>query len=423
MAAVPFSFHFDFEQALLQARDLQRGLQAGDPDAIQRLESHHPERLNAARWQLADAQHVVARDHGFESWAQLRHYAEPRPLYRSEDLADGQNSYITGRPWEEQERRLRRLAEEALSRCGFSPSPMSIAGQMGNFGYNDFALGVTTEGETPSHLVTVRYAHEPFPLVEVHRQVASLCAWLLALARDTEVEVQVPVSDESGEVCQLLDHRPEGPAAVCTVQRWVPGEVVVGEDEPVELSEDTLRALGELLGRVHNHGSAWSWPAGFNRIRIDWMGEVKEVSRDYWNARGDEKLSREELSILRRTVAVQSEFRQTSGESWGLTHGDFRAGNCVEHEGRYAPIDFDTCALSYQLDDVGWFLVDVDDPDMRGAFLSGYARVIPMPSMRSVEGALIAARTRRCAWGGPLPEGLIRQCEKYLSNESFLFAS
>ncbi len=407
----------------MQAEDLQRGLRAGDPDALQRLESHHPEQLTRARWQLADAQLVVARENGFESWAQLKHLAEPQSLYRSEDLTDGQNSYINGRPWEEQERRLRRLAEEALSRCGVAPRHMSIAGQMGNYGYNDFALGVTTEGETPSYLVTVRYAHEPFPLVEVHRQVASLCAWLVALARDTGVEVQVPVADEAGEVCQLLDHRPEGPAAVCTVQRWVPGEVVVGEDEPVELSEDRLRALGELLGQVHNHGSAWSRPAGFNRMRIDWMWDVKEVSRDYWNARGDERLSKEELSVLRRAVVVLTEVRKTSGESWGLTHGDFRARNCVEHEGRYAPIDFDNCALSYQLDDVGWFLVDVDNPAMRRAFLSGYARVTPSPSVRLVEGALIAARTRRCAWGGPLPEGLIRQCEKYLSDESFLFAS
>ena len=423
MAAVPFSFRFNFEQARLQAEDLVRDLRSGNPDALRRLESHHPEHLTGARSPLADARLVVAREHGFESWAQLKDFAEPQPLYQSEDLTDGQNSDVTGRPWEEQERRLRRLAEETLSRCGVSPRHMWRASQMGNFGYNDFALAVTTEGDAPSHLVTVRYAHEPFPLVEVHRQVASLCAWLAALARDTEVEVQVPVPDEAGEICQLLDHRPEGPAAVCTVQRWVPGEAVAGEDEPVELSEDTLRALGGLLGQVHNHGRAWSRPAGFNRMRIDWMRDVEEVNRDYWNARGDERLSKEELSVLRKTVAVLTEVRKRSGESWGLTHGDFRAGNCVEHEGRYAPIDFDTCALSYQLDDVGWFLVDVHNPDLRRAFLSGYARVIPMPSLRLVEGALIAARTRRCAWGGPLPEGLIRQCERYLSEESFLFAS
>ena len=259
MASAPFFFRFNFEQARRQAKDLHHGLLANDADAVRRLEVHHPEKPTASAAQLADAQLVVAREHGFESWSRLKHYAEPQSLHQSEELADGQNSYVNGRPWEEQEARLCRLADEALSRCHLQAKQMSRAGHMGNFGYSDFALRVVTEDQEPSHLVTVRYPYDGFPLVEVHRQVTSLCAWLVAMDRQTELELQVPVADETGEFCQLLDHRPDGPAAACTVQRWVKGIDLVTEDEPVDLPEEALHELGGLLGGIHDHGRTWSW--------------------------------------------------------------------------------------------------------------------------------------------------------------------
>ncbi len=63
---------------------------------------------------LADAQLVVAREYGVESWSQLKRYSENQRLYQSEDLTDGQNQYVNGRLWEEQEARLRKLASAAL---------------------------------------------------------------------------------------------------------------------------------------------------------------------------------------------------------------------------------------------------------------------------------------------------------------------
>ena len=344
-------------------------------------------------------------------------------LYQSEPLTDGSNCYLNGRPWEEQEARLRKLSNEALARCHLEPRQLRLAGHMGNFGYSDFALAVVTEGPEPSHLVTVHFPYDDFPLDEVHRQVASMCSWLLALDRDTELEIQIPVADEAGAICQLLDHRPDGPAAVCTVQRWVKGKDIAKEDEPINLPKATMHELGIVLGRLHNHGRTWPRPDSFNRIRINWMGDVEEVERDHWKVRTDNNLSRDELALLQHTVEAVTRNRQARGEPWGLTHGDFRVLNCVEEEDRYKPIDFDLCALTHQFDDIGWCLVDVQAPEMRRGFLDGYASVTPQQSdfVRLVEGALIAARTRRCAWGGELPDCLIPECKKYLSDEPFLF--
>ncbi|MSS72544.1 MAG: hypothetical protein EXS64_13780 [Candidatus Latescibacteria bacterium] len=265
------------------------------------------------------------------------------------------------------------------------------------------------------------YPYDGISVDEVHRQVDSMCSWLTALGQDTGLEVQVPLTDEDGEVCQLHDHRPQGPEAVCTIQRWVKGQDIVDDGEghdPVDLPEDTMHAMGALLGRIHCHGAGWPRPDGFRRPQINWMSDVAELEREV--QRGC--LNRDELEILQRTVEVIIRHREARGEPWGLTHGDFRPANCVEDNGHFKAIDFDLCALTYQLDDVGWCFAQVESAEMRSAFLEGYLSATPAQTdfERLVEGALIAARIRLWSWGGPKPGALQTECERYLSGQRFL---
>lgn len=62
------------EQLRKQAKDLLRAQRAGDPAAAARVEAHHPHPSEPL--QLAGAQLVVAREHGFPSWPRLRAYVE-----------------------------------------------------------------------------------------------------------------------------------------------------------------------------------------------------------------------------------------------------------------------------------------------------------------------------------------------------------
>jgi ankyrin repeat protein len=62
------------EQLRRRAKDLLRELKMGDAGAISRLGAHHPHPPDAPR--LADAQLVLAREHGFPSWPRLRAYVE-----------------------------------------------------------------------------------------------------------------------------------------------------------------------------------------------------------------------------------------------------------------------------------------------------------------------------------------------------------
>ena len=430
MSVVEFPFRFSFEQARQQAKDLQRDLCECAPHATDRLRAHHPEDLSAMPTQLADAQLVVAREHGFESWAKLKAYAKPQVLYQNEMIVEGINDVING-PWENQVKMLHGLATEALANCGLTPSEMERAGHMGNFGYSDYGLAVFTDGQAPSHLVTMHYTYEGlFSFDEMHRQIASLCAWLFALDHDTDLDIQAPVPDSSGALCQRIDHRPNGPAAVCTVQRWISGQDIVGEDEwqgwdlkddrALDLTHEAVSKMGAVLGRIHTHGHTWSRPDGFNRMRNDWAEDLSELEYRFWKMGDNDP---KELALVQQTLKEITHARKEQGELWGLTHGDFRVANCVVDGDRYKPIDFDFCTLSYQFDDIGFFFVDVAQPPLRRAFLEGYQDASPQGPkfLRLVEGAFIAARVRRCAWGGRYPEFLVPQCRSYLDGDSILF--
>lgn len=62
------------EQLKKRAKELLRAIRAADPAAVARLGSHlsrHPRDAT-----LADAQLVIAREHGFTSWARLKHHVQ-----------------------------------------------------------------------------------------------------------------------------------------------------------------------------------------------------------------------------------------------------------------------------------------------------------------------------------------------------------
>jgi hypothetical protein len=64
------------EQLRKQAKELLRQLRTGDKSATARLDAHKPDASNPI---LADAQLVLAREHGFESWPKLVHHIQQAP--------------------------------------------------------------------------------------------------------------------------------------------------------------------------------------------------------------------------------------------------------------------------------------------------------------------------------------------------------
>ena len=89
----------DLDQYRRQAKDLRKALGSGDPAALDRLRQAHPQGAGARPVKLADAQLVLAREHGFASWplfaAELRTRRTEGPdSYFEVEGAEGATSVV-----------------------------------------------------------------------------------------------------------------------------------------------------------------------------------------------------------------------------------------------------------------------------------------------------------------------------------------
>src|SRR5580704_9403005 len=73
----------NLEQLKKQAKDLLKLHNASDSEALGRVAEHHPCGAADSRFALADAQLVIAREYGFESWPKLKIHVEA--LMRGDD--------------------------------------------------------------------------------------------------------------------------------------------------------------------------------------------------------------------------------------------------------------------------------------------------------------------------------------------------
>lgn len=81
----------DLDQYRKQAKELARACHSGDGDALTRLRAHHPQ-PPTGRVALSDAQLVLAREHGYESWpkfaAQVEQMRIAAPVAHRDDPVD-----------------------------------------------------------------------------------------------------------------------------------------------------------------------------------------------------------------------------------------------------------------------------------------------------------------------------------------------
>lgn len=71
MSVRPLPVRPNLDQLKHQAKDLLRGIRAGDPEALAELKERHPDPIDPSSAKLADAQLVLARSYQASSWARL----------------------------------------------------------------------------------------------------------------------------------------------------------------------------------------------------------------------------------------------------------------------------------------------------------------------------------------------------------------
>jgi hypothetical protein len=72
----------DLDHLRGQARTLQRGVRAGDPDAVRRVRAQYGEVSAPESFPLSAAQLVLAREYGFAGWPRLRRHLDTVARYR-----------------------------------------------------------------------------------------------------------------------------------------------------------------------------------------------------------------------------------------------------------------------------------------------------------------------------------------------------
>lgn len=76
----------DLDQLKHQAKDLLKSHNAGEPAAIGRIQQSHPRSLDAPSLRLSDAQLVIAREYGYESWPKLKAAVDEMLLAQGDPL-------------------------------------------------------------------------------------------------------------------------------------------------------------------------------------------------------------------------------------------------------------------------------------------------------------------------------------------------
>ena len=276
-----------------------------------------------------------------------------------------------------------RAAEEALAAYGLGDARIvdSRVGAMRYVGATIHKLRAVGQ-DGASYLVSV---NEPYDGVEMATRVEfirSHLLWLESLAHGTNLTVQTPVRNGDGEFVTLVRGSGDDPEVACTVVEWIAGEGLpdCGDElPPAHVAEQ----MGRILARVHTHAAEWAIPTSFDRP----IHDEARIRRSFGRLRvfvDSGKLTQESYERLMAAKAPVLQMANALGHSrpvWGLGHGDFHNANCVIHDGKLRPIDFDFCYVGHYMRDVAYAFtlmtihLDARDTEVRTAFWAGYKGV------------------------------------------------
>lgn len=329
-----------------------------------------------------------------------------------------------------------RVAGKALEKYDIGEVGIAERKPVGHIGFSGYRM-VKFRADTASGslLVTVYYASDGRDVRDYRASIRSHLLWLEALDRDTDLVVQRPVRNLSGNLITDVGTDGNCPFLV-TLLRWVRGELVwdnYGDEVFVNLPLDTLHKVGAVLGKLHRHSSQWTPPDGFHRPGIESDALRLDLNR-LRPAADDGRIHAGDFTILERAVSLTIDRvaeMDGSPEFRGLIHGDFSCGNCIVHSNEVRPIDFDWCRFGYFPADVGWcFAVNPMGLARCQAFLDGYGQQHPLPDngLQIIESFFIDSCIRLMSWrtADPgekfptLPRFVEGACRKYLDGDPFV---
>ncbi len=277
--------------------------------------------------------------------------------------------------------RLRKLAERALVEYGIEGAKLKFHSIEGNGIYR---VVITPSTRTPEHIIPGRYnlrLHQPGYMNP--NFIPSELEWLSAL-HDEGIPAPKPDRNVNGEWLTFVESEYERPCSRnCSLIDWIDGRL------PKNPGPHHMKAVGQVIGRMHAQSIDWKKPRNFSRPHWDWEGLYGE-GFDYGFV---QKEARESIPKAYRQIFAEAiervrevmEQLGTGKNVYGLIHADLGVdGNILFHRNEARPIDFDDCGFGYWLFDLGvalaHYFVDVEKPNpkMREVLLEGYEETTPL---------------------------------------------
>lgn len=198
--------------------------------------------------------------------------------------------------------------------------------------------------------------------------IQSELEFLLAWASHSELPVQIPVPNLTGELVTSVVIECE--EVHCSVLKWIFGETLSKGDFTIKEMASTL---GKHIAYLHQFSRGFKYGSSFIRPEygIDW------VSNMLTKLRSGKKLgviSTEEFQVLDNAISLVTDRLKgasKSFETWGFIHSDIHYSNLINTSRGISFIDFGLSGFGYYAMDVAMGALFTQNK-LRDELLTGY---------------------------------------------------
>ena len=268
--------------------------------------------------------------------------------------------------------------------------------------------GITYRVETPElaerfllkiHAPVGSGSQPPLDVVEAQMR------WLSWLDHQAALAVQAPLPNRAGALVTWLADPAIPEPVVCTLQRWLEGELVNGDFTLAQL--ERVGAMMATLHRVGGHSPEALTDAlpQFDATALtDWTSKLGAAVPLGLLSPGDGELIAQACEHLRRWLS------DSAGQAgrWGPIHGDLHHANILLDGDAVHPIDFDGVVVAPYALDLGTMLYHIhyQGAAAQRALINGYQRVCPLPvaDHNWLDAALVCSALANLAFQVTIPE-------------------
>lgn len=285
-------------------------------------------------------------------------------------------TFHAGSP-EDQAEALRELARNALARYDGQFSEPELVK------YRENAIFSACDERGERFAVRVHRPH-----YHSDEALASELSWMRALA-DEGLPVPSLRLNRDGQAITLSSAPRVPEMRRVNLLGWVDGTPLSSMEESGVLSEEEhaalYRRIGTLMARLHDHGTRWARPDGFERH--DWFSDAlvgeEPLWGRFWDLPGLGERQRTLLVRARQEGLRVLAHHPRSARNSGLIHADLIADNLMIDGETVRPIDFDDAGFGWHMFDIAttlYFLGGRPNAQrLRDALIQGYRQVRPLP--------------------------------------------